>query len=215
MNIKLDDYINKNKLSQDDVYMTVLLIEGDSLKGHVFGDKDLEIDQYAIHFLNDYYDIAEPQKIKKKEIKKDKELDKIEKSIIDKTFEELDIDNVSYDDIDLECRLDDNSSKKIEQETKKMLERITEKVNSEELIMTLENQIIQKEKDILILKRIIKEQNEVISQQSACISYQRKKIRDKDKKINALNIELEIAEESFGGKFKKAVFKDNPKEKKG
>ncbi len=66
----------------------------------------------------------------------------------------------------------------------------------------------------MVLKRIIKEQNEVISQQSGCISYQTKKIRDKDKKIEALKIELEIAEESFGGKFKKAVFKDNNKEKK-
>ncbi len=130
MKMKLDEYIERNNLSQDDVYTTVLLIEQGTLRGHVSGEKELEIDQYAIHFLNDYYHISEIKKNKKKE-NDQKELENIEKSIIDSTFENLDVDNITYEDIDFSCKLDDKSSKKIEQETKKLIEGITEKVKAE------------------------------------------------------------------------------------
>lgn len=155
--IKLDDYIAKNSLDQEEVYSSVLLLNEKTLKNHIKKDDDIEIDAYAVDFLNKLFHVS-PVEEKINICQETTDLREIEKNILAATQNQIVIDDTvdgyeddipigeldDFDDIDLSPKIND--------------ENVLLKEENEKL--KLENK--QYKKDIESLVTVIKEQNELI-----------------------------------------------------
>lgn len=155
--IKLDDYIAKNSLDQEEVYSSVLLLNEKTLKNHIKKDDDIEIDAYAMDFLNKLFHVS-PVEEKINICQETTDLREIEKNILAATQNQIVIDDAvdGYEDDIPIGELDDFDDIDF-----------SPKINDENVLLKEENERLKLEnkqykKDIESLATVIKEQNELI-----------------------------------------------------